>query len=549
MEKRYRRHFNPLPPRGGRRCDCRRDCRRPYFNPLPPRGGRRPPFCPDYPAGGFQSTPSSRRETYSVEQYSERFAFQSTPSSRRETRGEAAAAEDGADFNPLPPRGGRRVWRGVAVWDKIFQSTPSSRRETWRPRRLRRGCHNFNPLPPRGGRRPSTRKIKKWREISIHSLLAEGDSPACLMVVIIDVFQSTPSSRRETNGPQGAFFSRRISIHSLLAEGDDPPYASGGMSMAISIHSLLAEGDNNWAESAARQWLFQSTPSSRRETCSIAAGSSCGIYFNPLPPRGGRRVPAITAAFSMDISIHSLLAEGDAWWRRHARGRHLFQSTPSSRRETTNLFLSAPIGANFNPLPPRGGRRRQRQKGQKCITFQSTPSSRRETRRTTIRLSPPVQFQSTPSSRRETAKPANHFHHPLAKFCKLIFSFSFRASFSPLFHQKGCFFRCEPPWHFMFASCSHPRVIPSAHRPADKQGARRHAPPWSDNYSQGCKSAGCLDSDQSERSVPLSAGAAALRPANTRTPSSARVAHVRRTSSQRCAGGAFRPRRRYSRHR
>ena len=78
--------------------------------------------------------------------------------------------------------------------------------------------------------------------ISIHSLLAEGDDP------------------------EGHYMARsKISIHSLLAEGDVKAlrcFAHG----EISIHSLLAEGDTaciSWVPTCSP---FQSTPSSRRET-------------------------------------------------------------------------------------------------------------------------------------------------------------------------------------------------------------------------------------------------------------------------------------------
>ena len=42
----------------------------------------------------------------------------------------------------------------------------------------------------------------------------------------------------------------------------------------------------------------------------------------------------------VDISIHSLLAEGDGLCRIHPHGRAQFQSTPSSRRETITYAIS-----------------------------------------------------------------------------------------------------------------------------------------------------------------------------------------------------------------
>ena len=123
--------------------------------------------------------------------------------------------------------------------------------------------------------------------ISIHALLAEGDV--------------RPGAACPRSGS--------ISIHALLAEGDSVK-ASNGRGRAISIHALLAEGDQQ-----DNIQLMQT------------------IYFNPRPPRGGRRylfcVPGTAQEFQStpssrratggqqggaqahDISIHALLAEGD----------------------------------------------------------------------------------------------------------------------------------------------------------------------------------------------------------------------------------------------
>ena len=59
------------------------------------------------------------------------------------------------------------------------------------------------------------------------------------------------------------------------------------------------------------------------------------LYFNPLPPHGGRPKVFQQISKSIDISIHSLRMEGDRW----------------ICRSVSALF-------HFNPLPPHGGRRR-----------------------------------------------------------------------------------------------------------------------------------------------------------------------------------------------
>ena len=79
-------------------------------------------------------------------------------------------------FNPLPPRGGRRL------------NAPTMRVP-----------HDFNPLPPRGGRQTDVRSFVDMSE-----------------------FQSTPSAWRETVQLTSKTATEEISIHSLRVEGDAP---------------------------------------------------------------------------------------------------------------------------------------------------------------------------------------------------------------------------------------------------------------------------------------------------------------------------------------
>ena len=192
---------------------------------------------------------------------------------------------------------------------RVFQSTPSAWRETTlREKKILAliisihslrvegdGLHiladtrvkHFNPLPPRGGRLPYERFCGTYIMISIHSLRVEGDFnriAACEIVV--------------------------ISIHSLRVEGDIKRLDHSER-QRISIHSLRVEGDPGNMCYNINKIRFQSTPSAWRETVyrrqkrqrtsisihslrvegddkaykpSFASG-----YFNPLPPRGGRR--------------------------------------------------------------------------------------------------------------------------------------------------------------------------------------------------------------------------------------------------------------------
>ena len=93
----------------------------------------------------------------------------------------------------------------------------------------------------------------------------EGDSKRVLSHLPSIVFQSTPSAWRETKAGANRWTKYGISIHSLRMEGD----------------------------------LWKNLP-------------VCGaVYFNPLPPHGGRPVLSLQHVRSVYISIHSLRMEGD----------------------------------------------------------------------------------------------------------------------------------------------------------------------------------------------------------------------------------------------
>ena len=109
--------------------------------------------------------------------------------------------------------------------------------------------------------------------------------------------------------------------------------------------------------------------------------AGCCRNFNPLPPCGGRLSCMDTPSFAKLISIHSLRVEGDVSVVVSVAMSDRFQSTPSVWRETNEYsHLSLP-----------------------CSVFQSTPSVWRETQAATTLLMAIV-FQSTPSVWRETGQ-------------------------------------------------------------------------------------------------------------------------------------------------
>ena len=170
-------------------------------------------------------------------------------------------------FNPRPPRGGRRqllqspAHHGTISIHALREEgdlavlallctggdiSIHALREEGDPRRAPRprNLFYFNPRPPRGGR-PSGRRLRRPAAfISIHALREEGD-----LLGYIQALKELP-----------------ISIHALREEGDLPDQYVHGI-LPISIHALREEGD----------------------LLSISM-SNAPFYFNPRPPRGGRRL-------------------------------------------------------------------------------------------------------------------------------------------------------------------------------------------------------------------------------------------------------------------
>ena len=170
---------------------------------------------------------------------------------------------------------------------------------------------HFNPLPPHGGRPP------------VNTIETQ-----CLK------FQSTPSAWRET-------LSMRMIRYSDFKFQSTP---SAWRETKITCFA------------ADVMYSFQSTPSAWRETQLLHHLFFVFLYFNPLPPHGGRPRNRYDSAVYKRISIHSLRMEGDISGSTRMTSRPAFQSTPSAWRETHNLAPQPRPCQHFNPLPPHGGR-------------------------------------------------------------------------------------------------------------------------------------------------------------------------------------------------
>ena len=171
------------------------------FYPRPPRGGRLSPSCVYALHWKFLSTPSARRATKAIDDYTMQLIisihalreegdtvsgytkaqvlkFLSTPSARRATcmRQEQnssicisihALREEGDPTTPVTVRS-----------RFLFLSTPSARRATMSGQGSLVPTEDFYPRPPRGGRRLLICAADLGGHISIHALREEGDEKA-----------------------------------------------------------------------------------------------------------------------------------------------------------------------------------------------------------------------------------------------------------------------------------------------------------------------------------------------------------------------------------
>ena len=123
-----------------------------------------------------------------------------------------------------------------------FQSTPSARRETKGLQYLQDPFSiSIHSLREEGDRLAAFADVADVC-ISIHSLREEGDRAFQSLESGEDLFQSTPSARRETWEHLSIWSDDMISIHSLREEGDKYDREHIGV-IYISIHSLREEGD------------------------------------------------------------------------------------------------------------------------------------------------------------------------------------------------------------------------------------------------------------------------------------------------------------------
>ena len=104
---------------------------------------------------------------------------------------------------------------------------------------------------------------------------------------------------------------KEISIHALREEGDLLPTSSSGQIAADFYPRPPRGGRLVILMIAAWSMLFLSTPSARRATSRSALGATALPDFYPRPPRGGRPHDIVFVGERNFISIHALREEGD----------------------------------------------------------------------------------------------------------------------------------------------------------------------------------------------------------------------------------------------
>ena len=191
------------------------------------------------------------------------------------------------DFNPRPPRGGRRPKMPIAP--------PRS---------------NFNPRPPRGGRPSGTAHLTEVRDISIHAPREGGDLGFPTMRVGNRTFQSTPPARGAT---------APCRQETLLSSFQSTPPARGAtyikatveIPFPISIHAPCEGGDCERCGADIVSVRFQSTPPARGATSDGLFVLFSFLISIHAPREGGDQGHRISSTASRCISIHAPREGGD----------------------------------------------------------------------------------------------------------------------------------------------------------------------------------------------------------------------------------------------
>ena len=169
--------------------------------------------------------------------------------------------------------------------------------------------------------------------ISIHAPREGGDCRVPAHGDGSGEFQSTPPARGATNlWP--------LCLPALAFQSTPP--ARGATLISRTVIQTIA---------------FQSTPPARGATVPLCRSSSSSIISIHAPPRGGRLALIARSGSPLFISIHAPREGGDPLSPSGSWTNCGFQSTPPARGATRAVQRFPAHCHDFNPRPPRGGRR------------------------------------------------------------------------------------------------------------------------------------------------------------------------------------------------
>ena len=302
-----------------------------HFNPRPPRGGRRK-------LRRFSSqsilisihAPREGGDCHAI-RYAAHFSISIHAPREGGDNGWLASNQHIRISIHAPREGGRR---GQVAADRLQAAISiHAPREGGDP--VATGNHvkafpNFNPRPPRGGRQPSVYAMDGDFFISIHAPREGGDLAAdCCKTVFSDFNPRPPRGGRLAHcasGPRWPYFNPR------------PP--RGGR--------LLP-----WAWCTCTS-AFQSTPPARGATLFVTVHNHLHQVISIHAPReGGDRIKRDTREISR-ISIHAPREGGDSYSSADSTPYSLFQSTPPARGATQGRGIGGQRARISIHAPARG---------------------------------------------------------------------------------------------------------------------------------------------------------------------------------------------------
>ena len=171
---------------------------------------------------------------------------------------------------------------------------------------------HFYPRSPCGERQLAIYNQLLIQNISIHALLAESDGQYPVTAMMCKIFLSTLSLRRATFTTLRCMSLAKRYFYPRSPCGERPP---------ITLRHCTT-------------YLFLSTLSLRRATSRIPLHCLAMTNFYPRSPCGERQINGSLSPAHQHISIHALLAESDARFKRERKGMIAFLSTLSLRRAT-----------------------------------------------------------------------------------------------------------------------------------------------------------------------------------------------------------------------